>query len=86
MDIENGQLFRNLRVQSKLGEGTMGVVYLASHPILDSCFVVKVGKGTPTKDPFAEARLASRMTSPFVVDVIDAGFESNIPFIICSIY
>ena len=82
MNIRIGQKFRNLEIRSLLGEGSMGVVYLASHPILQSSFVIKIGKGTPIEDPFVEARLGSRMNSPFVVDVVDAGIENNTPFII----
>lgn len=77
-----GQRFRGLLVQSELGRGAMGAAYLASHPVLRTPLVIKVFHATPESEPFREAHLAARVSSPFVVGVLDAGFEEGIPFVI----
>lgn len=76
-----GRQFRGLLVHSILGEGEMGAAYLASHPVLQMPLVVKVFK-TANENIFREAHLAARVSSPNVVSVLDAGYESGIPFII----
>ncbi len=82
MTFRMGQKFRNLVVQDRLGEGAMGVVYLASHPVLRMPFVIKVFKNTASADLLKEAHLAARVRSPHVVDVVDAGEEDGQPFIV----
>jgi len=77
-----GQKFRNLVIQDRLGEGAMGVVYLASHPVLRMPFVIKIFKNTSSADLLKEAHLAARVRSPHVVDVVDAGEEGRQPFIV----
>lgn len=80
--LEPGKRFRGLLVQSELGRGAMGAAYLASHPVLRTPFVIKVFHATPESEPFREAHLAARVSSPFVVGIIDAGFEDDVPFVI----
>jgi O-acetyl-ADP-ribose deacetylase (regulator of RNase III) len=60
----------------------MGAAYLASHPVLQMPLVIKVFKTTADENIFREAHLAARVSSPNVVSVLDAGYESGIPFII----
>lgn len=82
MKLQIGQTFRNLQICSILGQGGMGIVYLATHPVLQSSFVIKVLKGPIRGDPFSEARLAARIQSPHIVGVVDAGVEAGQPFIV----
>ncbi len=77
-----GNLFHGLRIESVLGEGNMGVTFLASHPILRTVYVLKMFKAQPAVDLFREAHLAARVISPNVVPVVDAGFEGQMPFLV----
>ena len=61
----------------------MGKADLVSHPVLRMPLVLKLFKSTTAgADEFAEAHLASRIVSPHVVSVINAGYEKGTPFII----
>jgi serine/threonine-protein kinase len=60
----------------------MGVAYLASHPILRIPLVVKLFAQTTDRDIFREAHLAARVTSPYTVPVVDAGFEQDMPYMV----
>jgi O-acetyl-ADP-ribose deacetylase (regulator of RNase III) len=80
--LQIGERFRGLLVHSILGEGAMGSAYLASHPVLQMPLVIKTFKTTVDANIFREAHLAARVTSPNVVSVLDAGYESNIAFVI----
>src|SRR5438067_3860430 len=79
--LQVGGYFRGLMVHSILGEGAMGAAYLASHPVLQMPLVIKTFKGSVDTNIFREAHLAARVTSPNVVSVLDAGYESGSPFI-----
>jgi O-acetyl-ADP-ribose deacetylase (regulator of RNase III) len=76
------QSFRGLLVHSILGEGAMGSAYLASHSVLQMPLVIKTFKKHSGANIFREAHLAARVTSPHVVGVLDAGFDSGIAFLI----
>lgn len=80
--LQTGGQFRGLKVHSLLGEGAMGAAYLASHPVLQMPLVIKTFKEHVETNIFSEAHLAARVTSPNVVSVLDAGYESSTPFII----
>jgi len=80
--LKIGGHFRGLLVHSKLGEGAMGAAYLVSHPILQMPLVIKTFKATVDSNIFREAHLAARVVSPNVVSVLDAGYESSIPFVV----
>ncbi len=77
-----GQMFHGLLVHSLLGQGAMGSAYLASHPILQTPLVIKTFNVTTDLSIFKEAHLAARVFSPNVVNVLDAGIEDAIPFVI----
>ena len=74
-----GEKIGNYAVISTLGEGGMGVVYLAEHPILGKRVAIKVlhGDHAARADAaarcFIEARAAANIKHPNVVDVIDCG-------------
>ncbi len=86
--LARGGAVGSLQVLSPLGEGGMGATWVARHPILRSAFVIKTFK-TATEDPFKEAWLAARVSSPNVVPIVDAGRlapmgpgESGLPYLV----
>jgi len=90
--LDIGQVFHDrYQIESKLGEGGMGVLYLASHKTLPKKFVVKVVRLAPTdlnKDVVIkrfrrEARSIARIEHPNVVSVVDYDvWQGTVPFII----
>jgi tRNA A-37 threonylcarbamoyl transferase component Bud32 len=74
-----GRTVGNYRVVSRLGEGGMGVVYLAEHPRLGRRVAVKflrpeLARGKRIlKRFFNEARAATAIRHPGIVDVYDFG-------------
>lgn len=79
--LEPGTIFRGLKIRARLGAGGMGIAYLASHANLRTPVVVKVFQLAGT-DPLAEAHLAARVVSSSVVQVLDAGVEHGVPYVI----
>lgn len=75
-----GQQFRGVEIRNVLGTGAMGIAYLASHASLRMPVVIKLFRIT-LDDPLAEAHLAARVTSSSVVQVLDAGLENGVPYI-----
>src|ERR1022692_3897773 len=77
----------NYRVLRRLGEGGMGVVYLAADP-QDRLVAVKALRQGVSGDPNARYRLARevetmrRVHSPFVAEVLDADVSSEPPYIV----
>ena len=78
-----GQLLtERYRLETRLGEGGMGVVYGGRHVIIDKPVAVKVLRREYSQDPrqaerfLREAKAASRIGHPNVVDITDFG---NIP-------
>lgn len=80
--LRPGMTFRGLTVHSVLGRGAMGTAYLASHPILQVPYVIKTFHGARDMSIFREAYLGARVSSPYVVTVIDAGIEGDVAFAI----
>ncbi|MGO8884731.1 MAG: protein kinase domain-containing protein [Streptosporangiaceae bacterium] len=72
---------------ARLGEGGMGVVYLARHPVYGTV-AVKALRSLVAVDPTARRRLARevetmrRVRSPFVAEVIDADVTADPPYIV----
>src|SRR5271154_4791668 len=75
------------RLREQLGEGGMGVVYLASDPD-DRLVAVKVLRQGVPAEATARHRLARevetmrRIQSPFVAEVGDADVEASPPYIV----
>lgn len=71
------------RVEQRLGQGGMGVVYAARHVVIDKAVAIKVLRCEHCDDPalverfFREARAASRIGHPHIVDVNDCGKLDN---------
>ena len=75
-------------IERKLGEGGMGVVYLARHLTLNKRVAVKLLRGDLPKDLRArdrflkEARAAARLEHPNIVAIYDAGRQNNLDYIV----
>ncbi|MEO8698589.1 MAG: serine/threonine-protein kinase [Kofleriaceae bacterium] len=79
-----GQLIGNFRVIGRLGEGGMGCVYQVEHATLGRPFALKVlhrhviDRDANSLDRFLrEARAASRIRHPHIIDVFDFGYLSD---------
>src|SRR6187551_1621003 len=74
-----GETFGNYRATQLIGEGGMGVVYLAEHPGIGRRAAVKVLRPGLTENPeiakrfFNEARAANAIRHPGIVEVFDSG-------------
>jgi serine/threonine-protein kinase len=78
-DLLIGQTIGNYRVDSKLGEGGMGSVYLAMHPHIGKKVALKVlhAEFSNNQDVatrfFNEAKAVNEIGHPNIVDVVDYG-------------
>ncbi len=78
-----GKTLGTYRVIAKLGEGGMGVVYLAEHPLLGSRAVVKQLHAELSSDReaverfFNEAKAATRIKHRGIVSVFDFGYADD---------
>lgn len=85
-----GKHINNYEVVSLLGEGGMGTVYLALHPIMGRKAAVKVLKPELARDEslvmrfFNEARAANAIRHPNIIDIIDVGMlpDDNVPYML----
>jgi serine/threonine protein kinase len=83
-----GRKINNYEVAGLLGEGGMGAVYLARHPLLDRAVAVKILRAEYTKDPVLvqrflnEARAANAIRHPNIIDVLDVGvLPDGVPYL-----
>jgi serine/threonine-protein kinase len=86
--LDGRVLAGRFRVEQKLGEGGMGVVFECTHLVLGNRVVIKVLKSSSGVDAEARARFlregraAALLESPHIVRVLDAGtLESGEPFL-----
>jgi serine/threonine-protein kinase len=74
-----GQTIGNYKITERLGEGGMGVVYLAEHPALGRKAAIKVLHPQMAADPqvvsrfFQEARASNAIRHPNIVETYDFG-------------
>ena len=71
-----GATIGNYRVVAKLGEGGMGAVYLAEHPLIGKKVAIKIVREDSTDVAerfFNEARLVNDIGHAHIVDVVDYG-------------
>jgi serine/threonine protein kinase len=77
-----GVTIGNYRVASKIGEGGMGIVYLAEHPLIGKKVAIKVlhddltGSREAVRRFFTEAKSVNDIGHPNIVDILDYGAGS----------
>src|ERR1700687_6992 len=82
-----GQTLGHYRIEAKLGEGGMGVVYKARDTRLDRPAAIKVLPAERVGDPerkrrvVQEAKAASALNHPNIVHIYDIGTASGVDFI-----
>ncbi len=85
--LEPGRVLAHYRIDSKLGAGGMGEVYLAHDLKLDRPVALKILPPWAGEDPtresrfFEEARLASVLTHPNIVTIYSIDEADGLPFI-----
>ena len=84
-----GMRINNYEVKSLLGEGGMGAVYIAQHPVIDRKVAVKVLKREFAENQalvhrfFNEARAANAIRHPNIIVVLDVGtLADGLPYLI----
>jgi serine/threonine-protein kinase len=87
-----GQLFGNYRALSVLGEGGMGVVYLAEHPEIGRKVAVKVLHADFARDQqvltrfLNEARAANAIRHPNIIEILDSGvLADRTPYLVMEL-
>jgi tRNA A-37 threonylcarbamoyl transferase component Bud32 len=87
-----GQSFGNYRAVSLLGEGGMGVVYLAEHPEIGRKVAVKVLHRDYARDEqllgrfLNEARAANAIRHPNIIEILDSGtLADRTPFLVMEL-
>ena len=83
-----GKKINNYELRELVGDGAMGVVYLAEHPVLRRRVAVKLLKRQYLESPSLvtrfvnEARAAAAIHHPNVIEVIDVGMvDDDVPYI-----
>ena len=77
--ISVGQTVGNYKVTAKLGEGGMGVVYLAEHPVIGKKVAIKAIHPELSKNPevisrfMTEAKSVNQIGNEHIVDISDFG-------------
>ena len=86
-DLTRGEMLGPYRIETKIGQGGMGVVYRAWDTRLDRRIALKVLRPEQVNNParrqslVREARAASSLIHPNIVTVHDIGSDRNIDFI-----
>ncbi len=86
--LHDGQIFARYEIVRLLGQGGMGAVYEAVHPILKKRFALKTLLPTLAQTADVRARFlregeaASRINHPNVVDISDVGIENDTPYMV----
>lgn len=89
--LEPGQIFaRRYRVIKQIAEGGMGAIFLAEHTATERKVALKllfphVLSIASARQKFElEAKISARVDSPYIVEILDAGFDesSRSPFLV----
>jgi serine/threonine protein kinase/Zn-finger nucleic acid-binding protein len=78
-----GTVLGNHRIVAKIGEGGMGMVYLAEHQVIGRKAAIKVlherasADGGTVESFFDEARAANQVRHPGIVDIYDCGYSEE---------
>jgi serine/threonine-protein kinase len=87
-----GRKINNYEIVSLLGEGGMGAVYVATHPILNRQVAIKVLKREFAEDAalvarfMNEARAASAIHQPNIIEIFDVGtLPEGIPYLMMQL-
>ena len=81
--IDVGQTIGNYRLTAKLGEGGMGVVYLAEHPVIGRKVALKAIHPELSRNPdvvsrfMTEAKAVNQIGNEHIVDVSDFGTTTD---------
>jgi serine/threonine protein kinase len=87
MDPMIGQALGHYRIEAKLGEGGMGVVYRALDTHLDRPVAIKILRADPTTSPerkyrfVQEAKAASALNHPNIIHIYDISSSGDTDFI-----
>jgi len=87
IELSEGDEFAGYRVESQLGRGGMGVLYLALEPGLERRVALKlIAPEAAADEVFArrfaeESRIAASIEHPNVVPIYAAGEEAGVPYI-----
>jgi serine/threonine protein kinase len=85
---QTSNMFGVYRIQHKLGEGGMGAVYMAEHSLLGRRAAIKVLHSAFSMRQdiverfFNEARAASSIADPGIVQIFDFGYQDGIAYIV----
>jgi hypothetical protein len=86
-ELADGEEFAGYRIESRLGRGGMGILYLAAEPGLERRVALKlIAPEAAADDVFArrfagESRIAASIEHPNVVPIYAAGEEVGVPWI-----
>ena len=86
-ELADGDRFAGYRIESRLGRGGMGILYLAVEPGLERRVALKlIAPEAASDDVFAqrfaeESRIAASIEHPNVVPIYAAGEEEGVPWI-----
>jgi eukaryotic-like serine/threonine-protein kinase len=92
--LEPGQIFAaRYRVKRRIGEGGMGAIFEAEHTATERRVALKllfphIVSVASSLEKFAlEAKVSARVDSPYIVEVLDAGFDeaTGSPFLVMEL-
>jgi serine/threonine protein kinase len=89
--ISRSNIAGRYRLDSRLAEGGMGIVYAGWHVTLDQPVAIKViqkdliNNAEAVKRFIEEARALAQLRGPHVAQVLDAGIEDGTPFIVMEL-
>ena len=87
IDLDAGGEFLGYRIDGRIGEGGMGVVYRAHHEVLEREVALKVlapwleGNRRAKERFLRESRLAASLDHPAIVTIYDAGESDRVLYI-----